>query len=607
MTKRRRNQIREREKQSIAGELEDVVDDARDLATDLGLDPYQVKYWVVDNDEMNQLIAYGGFQSRYPHWRWGMKYDRQQKQDQYGGGKAFEIVNNDNPSHAFLQRSNSMADQKAVITHVEAHADFFKNNRWFDDDPNAAAMLDRHGEKIGNILERPEVDREEVERWIDHLLCLEDNINQFANPLELLSPAEDEDDDDREELREKIDTMGISSEVADDIFDEEWLERQREKSDDDDEEQYVDDLIAFFILHGKQYDEDAERAVDYETWQLEILEIILRESHYFAPQKMTKVMNEGWAAFWESTMMTDELFAGDNEILEYSDHMAKVLGAPGFNPYALGMELWEYIENKTNRTEVVEHLLRVDGITARNFHDKLDFDEVLRLLDKRDSDTLAERHYSLTKPKNQGFLKQITREQLDDIWRYLFDIDRYDTIEEAIEHVDYEAGWNRMFEVRESHNDVTFLDEFLTPEFIREEEYFTYEFNKNTEQMEVASKDPEDVKKKLLLQFNNFGKPQITPVDANYKNSGELLLHHNYNGIMLDMEQAEKVLQRIFQLWGRPVNLKTIVKNKDAEEEGRMVYYDGEDLTLEELDWEEVEDIAADDIDYDTKPEEWKN
>jgi len=110
----------------IAAELDEPVDEAAALAHKLGLDPYPVNYWIVDHDEMNELIAYSGFQDRYPHWRWGMAYDRQQKKDQFGMGKAFEIVNNDNPSHAFLQESNTIADQKAVITHVEAHADFFR-------------------------------------------------------------------------------------------------------------------------------------------------------------------------------------------------------------------------------------------------------------------------------------------------------------------------------------------------------------------------------------------------------------------------------------------------------------------------------------------------
>ena len=119
------------EKERTAEDLEEPVREAAALARKLGLSPYPVNYWIVDYDEMNELIAYGGFQSRYPHWRWGMQYDRQRKQGQFLGGKAFEIVNNDDPAHAFLQESNSLADQKAVITHVEAHADFFANNEWF--------------------------------------------------------------------------------------------------------------------------------------------------------------------------------------------------------------------------------------------------------------------------------------------------------------------------------------------------------------------------------------------------------------------------------------------------------------------------------------------
>ena len=168
-------------KQRIAERLEEPADEANNLAERLGLEPFDVNYWVVDYDEMNELIAYGGFQHRYPHWRWGMAYDRQQKQTQFLGGKAFEIVNNDDPSNAFLQESNATADQKAVITHVEAHADFFRNNEWFrmfGTSPDAAAMLERHGETVAEYMDDPEISREDVEAWIDHVLCLEDNIDQ---------------------------------------------------------------------------------------------------------------------------------------------------------------------------------------------------------------------------------------------------------------------------------------------------------------------------------------------------------------------------------------------------------------------------------------------
>jgi stage V sporulation protein R len=123
-----------------------------------------------------------------------------------------------------------------------------------------------------------------------------------------------------------------------------------------------------------------------------------------------------------------------------------------------------------------------------------------------------------------------------------------------------------------------------------------------------------------MLEFTNFGKPTVVVEDGNFNNRNELLLAHQYNGIMLDLKQARDVLERVFELWGRPVNLKTIVKEFDEhdvevarrrdrepepEEVGRLLRYDGEEVTMQELAWEEVSHLEADDVDYDTKPDEW--
>ncbi|WP_455448451.1 SpoVR family protein [Natrinema thermotolerans] len=673
MSKRNSNADRFR-KQAIAGELEEPVEEARNLAEKLGLEPYPVKYWIIDYDEMNELIAYGGFQSRYPHWRWGMQYDKQQKQGQYGGGKAFEIVNNDNPAHAFLQESNTVADQKAVITHVEAHSDFFANNDWFgmftggqadEDQVNAAAMLERHARAIDEYMSDPDIDRAEVEKWIDHCLSLEDNIDQhqvFTRRLDVDGPAGEIDED----LAEKLDELDLSDEIKGEVFDAEWVEKlEGEEITGSFPEEPQKDLLAFVREHGKQYDAEAGRGVEMEEWQRDILDMMRAEAYYFAAQKMTKVMNEGWAAYWESTMMTDEAFAGDDEFLNYADHMAKVLASGGLNPYSLGMELWEYVENTTNRQEVLEALLRVEGVSWRNLTDVVDFDDVLETLEPPAAletispDTLddvatlpdewvdhealeraregeidiekypwkvltyeglARRHYSLVKRQHRGFLKRVSQNDLERIGRYLFDDARYDSVDEALADIDYTAGWDRLFDVRESHNDVTFLDEFLTQEFITENNYFTYEHSQATGQFHVASDAAADVKKKLLLQFTNFGKPTIAVYDGNYNNANELLLGHQYNGVMLDLGQAKETLKRIFELWGRPVNLLTIVKEvdehdievakrrnrePDAEEQGKLIRYDGQTMTTEDVPWEEVEHLAADDVDYDTKPDEW--
>jgi stage V sporulation protein R len=343
--------------------------------------------------------------------------------------------------------------------------------------------------------------------------------------------------------------------------------------------------------------------------------------------------------------------------------MSKVLGSGGLNPYKLGLELWQYVENSENRREIVERLLRVEGITWRNFHETVDFEAIQSILEpptwledvpgdlddldpedpRVDADALAdagegaidvetypwkaltyeglvERHYSLVKPQNRGFLARIGQNELERISRYLFDDARYDSVEAALADVDYARGWDRMREIRQSHNDVTFLDSFLTQEFVDENDYFAYEHSKKSGDFRVSSTDYEDVKKKLMLQFTNFGKPTVVVQDGNFDNAGELLLTHQYNGIILDMGQAQEVLKRVFELWGRPVNLHTITKEFDEQdlevarrrnrepeptEIGKRLRYDGEQVTIEDVPWETVEHLAATDVDYDTKPDDW--
>jgi stage V sporulation protein R len=88
----------------------------------------------------------------------------------------------------------------------------------------------------------------------------------------------------------------------------------------------------------------------------------------------------------------------------------------------------------------------------------------------------------------------------------------------------------------------------------------------------------------------------------------------------LDIQQATAVLERMHDLWGRPVNLMTITKtyeehevevarrrNREPEptETGVRLRYDGHEVTRSELDEDLTDRIRAADIDYDTKPDEW--
>src|ERR1700745_2014719 len=108
--------------------LSDIQRQMEHHARTYGLDFYPTIFEVVDCDQLNEIAAYGGFPSRYPHWRFGMEYEQLSKSYEYGLSKIYEMVINNNPSYAYLLEGNSLTDQKLVMAHVYAHVDFFKKN-----------------------------------------------------------------------------------------------------------------------------------------------------------------------------------------------------------------------------------------------------------------------------------------------------------------------------------------------------------------------------------------------------------------------------------------------------------------------------------------------
>src|SRR5512133_2834295 len=115
----------------LPDELAVLRDKLEDYAVDFGLDFFPVNFEMLDYDTLNQVAAYDGFPTRYPHWRYGMEFERLSKSYAYGLHRIYEMVINTNPCIAYLLVSNQLVDQKLVIAHVFGHSDFFKNNLWF--------------------------------------------------------------------------------------------------------------------------------------------------------------------------------------------------------------------------------------------------------------------------------------------------------------------------------------------------------------------------------------------------------------------------------------------------------------------------------------------
>ena len=222
------------------------------------------------------------------------------------------------------------------------------------------------------------------------------------------------------------------------------------------------------------------------------------EAYYFAPQRQTKILNEGWAAYWHSKIMTERALKV-SEIIDYADHNAGVLAtAPGqFNPYKIGIELLRDIEERWDK-----------GRFGREWNECQSLDQ-RRTWDKR-----------------------------------------------------LGLGRKKIFEVRKLYNDVTFIDEFFTADFCERNKFFSFSMNDRSGNYEIDSREFEKIKHKMLFSLTNFGDPFIFVEDSNYENRGELLMRHRHEGTDLQIDHARATLAALGRIWRRPVNLLTAVEGK---------------------------------------------
>src|SRR5882672_7743782 len=282
------------------------------LAAEAGLDFFPTVFEILTYDQMNEIAAYSGFPNRFPHWRFGMEYERLAKSYEYGLSKIYEMVINNNPSYAYLLEGNSLVDQKLVMSHVCGHVDFFKNNYAFrstdldtggkttdpasrrkDYDPNRRWIdkMANHGSRIRRHVARQGINK--IEEYLDHCLSLENLVDPHA-PFKGTRAVPDPDS---EEKVTEIPRLRAKEYMESFINPEEYLEKQRQKIEAEKEKE-------------KKFPVRPERDVlkfllDYaplDRWEHDVLEVVREEAYYFQPQMQTKIMNEGWASYWHSKL-----------------------------------------------------------------------------------------------------------------------------------------------------------------------------------------------------------------------------------------------------------------------------------------------------------------
>src|SRR5438874_939470 len=160
--------------------LADMQREIERHAREYGLDFFDTIFEVLDYQRMNEVAAYGGFPTRYPHWRFGMEFEGLAKGYEYGLSKIYEMVINNDPCYAYLLEGNSAVDQKMVMAHVYAHNDFFKNNYYFS--KTNRKMIDGMANHAARL-------RKQVERWgIEKVENFIDTCSSIDNLIDPHSP-----------------------------------------------------------------------------------------------------------------------------------------------------------------------------------------------------------------------------------------------------------------------------------------------------------------------------------------------------------------------------------------------------------------------------------
>lgn len=494
----------------IPPHLSEIIERIRAVATEMGLDFFETIFEMVDYQQMNEIASYGGFPTRYPHWRFGMEYEQLSKSYEYGLSKIYEMVINNDPSYAYLLEGNNLVDQKTVIAHVYAHVDFFKNNYYFS--KTNRRMVDEmanHGARIRRYVDRQGI--EKVENFIDTCLSI-DNLIDYYSPF--IERRGEELDVEALQARE-VPKFQAKSYMEDFINPPDFVEAQKEKMAREAEQarnfprRPERDVMLFLLEHAP-----------LEGWESDILSIMREEAYYFAPQGQTKIMNEGWASYWHSKILTTRIL-DDSEIIDFADINSRVMSsAPGqLNPYKLGVSLFRDIEERWNKGK---------------------------------------------------FGKE---------WEEVDEMERRDTWDRALG-----LGKEQIFRVRKLYNDVTFIDEFLTEEFAARSNLFTYGYNRKSGHWEIESREFQEIKQGLLQSLTNFGQPFIYVRDANFRNRGELLLHHKFEGTELRVDYAREVLAALQRIWKRPVNIET-----RRDQKGLLLSFDGSDHSEKAREYEAVQ------------------
>lgn len=302
------------------------MEEITQLAYDNGLDPFPVVFETVERSTMTNVVSYG-LPTRARHWSYGRSYDYQKTYGEMGYSKIYEVILNNNPSYAFMLDTNTEVQNLFITAHCLGHSDFFKNNCTFQNsDRNMIYHAAEHAGRIEQYIET--YGFEKVEHIMDIGFALDEHIDWHKGLNRKPYGGK------------RIITRHRKSGEFDDMFcSRPYISKSIENGNFPPHPER--DLLWFLSNYAP-----------LEEWERDVLDIIREESYYFYPQKMTKIMNEGWASYWHAELMY-QYDLNPEEYLDFVRTHEKVVQPGGnpfrINPYYLGFKIFKDIEKRWDK------------------------------------------------------------------------------------------------------------------------------------------------------------------------------------------------------------------------------------------------------------------
>ncbi len=497
----------------VSQHVKGIMEECKIRARDAGLrfDDETLEY-IVTNRDMIELSPKVMIPTMYDYWVHDVRVLSGKGMYEAYPSNPYETVINTRPAISYYNDNNPDWLNVMIFYHVLGHIDFFQNNLFYkntwDVDLTGQALADKR--LISKL-------RSEKGRLVDYVIEFSrgiDNLVGYFREINIIISKENLRKENQGKVNivdyyfdiflqrikgvshntylKEITRYNDSQKMNTDFFEPviskypEFEELYRKKKAS--KIHHESDVMEYIIQHSPFL------KLDENKWMKTIIQIVRNTSLYFQPQIRTKIMNEGWASYWH-----EYLFMRDDRICGHEADFAKInagvtsMPKVGLNPYALGMRLFQHIEDMEDK-----------GCYSFDYYCQ--------------KDEIKKQKYNSFKKSGGQYIFKI-REDLND---FTF-INRYIDQEFLTKHQLFVSG-KRFNQTRMSW------------------EYY------------IKSKNAQDYKKMVIDTL--YHPPEVS-VDADKSVKGVLYLNHLFEEKPLKTDFIENTMMGIEYLWGGPVHLET--------------------------------------------------